>query len=249
MTTALPSALSRAADANASTPPERASGSAPELVPCRHATRFPACPGHDPRKCYGHGKLTKKACGNRAGQQTDHPGAGLCRMHGGSSPNGRTQGRNLAAAAALAEFGVAIEKDPAQALLELVWEAAGNVAFLRGRVQAMVTDEHGRAGLIGDVMALTKDGYPIAVSEEARAMVKLYGEWTDRLEKYASAAVKAGVAQRIVDLVERQADVIAAALEHVLRGCGLSPDDSHVRSLISEAFTTVVPAVLAAQRN
>ncbi|HTR71869.1 MAG TPA: hypothetical protein VMH41_16790 [Mycobacteriales bacterium] len=230
-TTGTPVALSRAVDPEGSTSPERATG----------------------LRCGAIIKSTGKPCRQHAGTRTDHPGFGNCWLHFGRTPNGRSHGKQLAAAAALAKFGEPIEKDPAQALLELVWEAAGNVAFLRQSVQAMVTADTGRVGLIGDILDLTRDGDAIPVSEEVRALVKLYGEWADRLAKYAKAAVDAGIQSRIVDLVERQADLIASVVEKVIDGLELDPDRyAKARLLASEGFAALSPslaAVNATSRN
>lgn len=148
-------------------------------------------------------------CLHGKGWGTDHPGAGHCKMHGGTSPNGAKHARREAAQQALAKLGVAIETDPQTALLGQVWEAMGNVAFLRGRVQELEQAVSGRDH--------NGDGKP-------HVLVVMYGEERDRLAKICKLAIDAGIAERAIAIAEQQADAIVAVINRVLDSLALDPD-------------------------
>lgn len=161
------------------------------------------------------------------------------------------------ARAALERFGMPIEIGPKEALLHLVKEAAGNVAWLGVKVQEMEAAEtttniistdsstdlgiparRARSGLIGDVIgAAGSEGLLYAHTEEARAIVRLYGEWTDRLAKYAKAAIDAGIAERYVELAEDQGKSVVLVIGRVLAAMGLTDlQVTSARRLLAEEF-------------
>lgn len=210
-----------------------------------------------------------KICRNRAGAMTDHLGVGQCRLHGGNRPpqvlHAKRQLSILAAQRALAKFAQPIAVDPEQALLDLVSEAAGNVAWLGARVAELaegvlpegvepggpgataVQADRGRwrtltgysqgAGLFGPSIAIDKEGGEHIVGEEARGMVKLYGEWADRLQKYAKAALEAGIERRRVEMAEKQGETIVVVVNNVLMKVGLGTEQlATARRLIAEEF-------------
>lgn len=152
-------------------------------------------------------------CKQRAGHRTDHPGFGHCWIHSGRSPMGRKHGLRARAEAiareALTALGQPLEIEPAQALLELVYEAAGNVAFLSGEVSRLQP-----GGLT------SRD---VEEREEIAAIVRLYGEERDRLAKYSKVALDAGIDERRVRLSERQGDAIMFTLRAVLDALQLTP--------------------------
>jgi hypothetical protein len=145
-------------------------------------------------------------CRQWKGIRTDHVGAGNCWMHFGRSPNGKRHAATDAAREALVSLGIPVQTDPQQALLEQVWEAAGNVAFLRERVQALEVSVAGPDHL--------GDGRP-------HVLVVMYGEERDRLSKIAKMALDAGVAAKFVTIAERQADAIVSVINAVLDGLDL----------------------------
>lgn len=157
-----------------------------------------------------------KPCEQPAGFGTPHPGVGRCKFHLGSTPTLVVASQRVLAAQALERMGMPVETHPDQALLSLVYEAAGNVAFLREQAGAMGAD----VTLLSSEMA----GKHIIVREDVKAMVKLYGEWSDRLAKYAKAAIDAGIAKRYVELAESQAAAIVRVINAVLDGLALSAE-------------------------
>ena len=108
-------------------------------------------------------------------------------------------------------------KDPFSALFEHLTECSMVVDYLRGEVMAL-TD------WTGDVLSLTKDGFPVPTSEDARAVVKLYGEWSDRKRKAAAECIKAGISERMVRIAEDQWRLMASVVRDALAESGLSSE-------------------------
>lgn len=122
------------------------------------------------------------------------------------------------AKAVLAGLGNPVDVNPVEALLYLVQEAAGNVAFLGARVQDMGYD------LVGDVYSLARDGTPVATSEDIRAIVKLYNDERDRLARVSKIALDAGIEERTVRVLEEQATVLVQVIRSVIDNLGMPPD-------------------------
>lgn len=210
-------------------------------------------------------------CKQSAGWGTDHPGAGTCKFHqGNSTPMKRIAYRELADMSArreLARFGVAVDIGPAQALLAMVREAAGNVAYLGARLDEMIeagnierepepegplgdilqqaeevagdayvpkklrgdvwdqrtiAPMRGAGALFGPKVGISAEGHQFQQDEDQRAILRLYGEWADRLVKYSKAAIDAGVAKAQVELAKKQAEMLVLVLKAVLAKLGLS---------------------------
>src|SRR5690606_32318361 len=111
-------------------------------------------------------------------------------------------------------YGLPVETDPHQALLDEVQRTAGHVEWLgqivRGLEQRQLT-----RGVTKTVEHA--DGTRVV---EARAAVnvwlKLYQDERDRLVRVAKAAIDAGVAERQVRLAEAQAQRIAQTMSAIL---------------------------------
>lgn len=159
-----------------------------------------------------------KPCQQPSGFGTSHAGIGRCKFHGGSTPTQETGAVRAAAGIALERMGLSVEKHPDQALLDLVYEAAGNVAFLREQAGEYGTNVYRM------LTSTRPDGTVTELGESERAIVKLYGEWSDRLAKYAKAAIDAGIAKRYVEMAEAQAAAIVRIIHAVLNGLPLSAE-------------------------
>lgn len=191
-------------------------------------------------------------CKLRKGAGTDHKGVGHCRLHGGTSPNQRKAAAAEVAQLALARLGRPRAVAPQRALLETVWEAAGNVAFLREQAASLGVDLTLRASEIavqrssGEVAMAGETheyaGHTVTIREDVRAIVKLYGEWCDRLAKYAKAAVEAGIAEREVRLAESQGALIARVFEATFARLGLSPEKLELARTIASSELRLVAA-------
>ena len=205
-----------------------------------------------------HDKVPNPAvpCQRPKGWGTVHPGTGNCKLHTGSVPNGIMHAATEGATKALARLGQPIATNPQQALLNLVSEAAGNVAFLREQAAGFGVFLTIKAGEVavrpssGDVEhdGELEDyrGHVVTIREDIRAMVKLYGEWCDRLANYAKEAIKAGIAEREIALVEAQADLVARVIIRALEGL---PDAEFERRKADAMDELVRVKVLPGSRN
>src|ERR1035437_3974721 len=232
----------------------------PGLRPVHHVVFDPAKHCGSPTNAQFNGARARR---RRQGAGTDHKGAGKCNLHFGNARGERIQAANEAAQQALDRLGRPRAVAPQRALLETVWEAAGNVAFLREQAGALGADLTMRVSEISqqrsEVSRTNPDGtkvsqgttvtsaaspettirgHVVTIREDVRAIVKLYGEWCDRLNKFAAAAVKAKVAQQEVDGMQRFADGIVRVLEG---GAGGLPADELERR--REIATTEMRAI------
>lgn len=171
--------------------------------------------GLDEGRCPGEGKKTKRQCGNSAGAGTDHAGVGYCRYHGGNAPGQRTQAAKRMAQYEGEQIALGMEHDidPAAALLWAVRMSAGMVEWLR---QQSDKTEYGFTDR-------DKDAGPDKIALLRGMWIELYGAERDRLAKTAKMAVDAGIAQRMVELEERQGRFVAEALGRTLQRLGLTP--------------------------
>lgn len=199
----------------------------------------------------------QKLCTQAAGWGTPNQ-SGPCKLHGGLFPTVVSHHAQIAAQRkaerALAQFAVLDrDVDPEQALLDLVSEAAGNVAWL-GRVVAELAAEDGEKAppttwgrattgysmgskLFGPKIDVDGIGGEHIIGEEQRGMLKLYGEWSDRLSKYAKAAIEAGIEKRRVEYAERQGETIVIVVNNVLVQLGLNEKQiTLARSLVAKEF-------------
>ncbi len=160
-------------------------------------------------------------CRKPAGWGTDHNGIGRCKLHGGLGPGARQQAERIAverrARVALQRLGQSIDIEPAEALLNLVGQAAANVAYLADEVG-------GLPSLTAVPHVTTRTGDVIEGEEYVRALVRLYNEERDRLARTAKAALGAGIAERQVRLAESQGRDLARVVVTVLAKLDLAPD-------------------------
>jgi hypothetical protein len=195
-------------------------------------------------QCTARAKSTQQQCKRAA-----VPGANVCVKHGGGAPQvQRAAARRLALGEAHAELqrlGHPVEIDPSEAMLEMVFEAAGNVAVLRRLVQDLEhrflsaeaptivefdsdTDK-AKVVLDPDVArqqdALVKAGIAGFTGSEKKpnealphVFVVMYNDERERLVRWSKACRDAGVDERRVELAEKQARLMADAFRQVLDG-------------------------------
>jgi hypothetical protein len=184
-------------------------------------------------RCAAKSKQTGEQC-----RQTASAGTTVCRFHGGNAGQvQRAAKRRLALGEAVAELnrlGIPVEVDPSEAMLAMVHEAAGNVAFLRMRVQQL--EQGGR--LTGDpddedlLDALANMSESKTVKSlrgaiagrvdpknwkaERHVLVAMYDDERERLVRWAKACRDAGVEEHRVQLAEKQGQMLAEALRNLL---------------------------------
>jgi hypothetical protein len=207
-------------------------------------------PGPDKELCGAKTPTGKyPTCHQTAGANTDHLGIGRCWRHGG-----RTESHQKSASLEIARqecvtLGIPVETTPADALMEEVWEACGNVAFYRGLVQALPTHpapdlyidpadiaeeglvdpppeadekghwERGEIGIYGPTYHVS--GIPTGEAKE-HILVRLYNEERKRKLDAAAAALRAGVDERRLRIAEADAERIMSSQMAAFKAMGLA---------------------------
>lgn len=196
---------------------------------------------YDPdRDCGAHPDAPKGPCRAAKGSGTNHKGFGRCRHHGGNTPNGQQFARKERAVDAVRTYGLPMEIDPADALLQEVHRTAGAVAWLEEQVRALDPD----ALVWGRTKYRTGrsvDG-PVDLTDEAAAVniwLQLYRDERAHLVKVCTAAISAGVEERRVRIAEQHGTLLASVIRAVL-------DDLQLTETQRARVAEVVPRHLRA---
>lgn len=166
--------------------------------------------------------LRETACWRNAGMGTTHLGKGYCNYHEWKAETqmSRDGGLGKARQAALESakfFGEPINVDPHTALLQEVHRSQGIVVWLEIHLQELHAD------------GTPKDALLVQMTKQLGAVpsvwMQLYQSERQNLVKVASAAIKAGVAERKVELAEQQARLLAAVMMNFIhdKELGLTP--------------------------
>jgi hypothetical protein len=138
-----------------------------------------------------------------------------------------------AARTLMRKYGEPVTTGPVDALLNLLYETAGNVAWLRERVRES-------AGLVvaGKMQR-----------EEETAYVRLYNDERDRLQRISTDALKIGIAERQVRVYEMQAKVLVSIVKAIIEACELTQEQRHIAVKVAAKalrdYVTATPSPLA----
>jgi hypothetical protein len=189
---------------------------------------------HDKALCGGL-RRDGGSCTRPAGWGTTHAGVGSCKLHAGSTPNGRRSAEKTIAAQAVVTYGLPREIDPRDALLEEVHRTAGAVAYLAERVRAL--DERELVWGVTEKSEQRATEFPgTNVKREAKPNVwrQMLLEERKHLVDVCRVAVAAGIEERRVRLAESMGLQMAQILRGVLDGLGLTSDQrARVPGLLS----------------
>lgn len=188
-----------------------------------HVTKHghPSCAGHAK-----HNSPARQAQGKKAGDPCRNApikGSTTCRKHGSAAKQVREKAKQRVAEEKarhdVALFAARRDIHPADALLELVQWTAGEVDYWRQRVRDIERDD-----LTWGVTKVKDGGDDRGTTSEAKehiayAMAK---DASDRLAKYAAAALKAGVEERRVRLAEQQGALVADVIRAILADLNLT---------------------------
>lgn len=170
-------------------------------------------------------------CGRPAGWGTDHVGAGCCKLHGGSTPSAQIAGVVQLATRRAAVMGIPLDIGPHDSLLECIRITAGEVQYASERIAELKAEDaiggvvtvHRRprryegGGESGDTfIEETKTESP-----HLHIWIKVRQQAMDRLVNYSAVALKAGIEERQVRIVERIGEQLSSVFERVL---GAIPD-------------------------
>ena len=178
------------------------------------------------------------------------PGATVCRMHGGASPQVKAAAQRrleyATAQQAAAQLGLKIDTSPQQALLDEVQRAAGMVAYYGQRVAELADQDPNR--LVNGVTRVEqREGFQAGTTKTVEATtnvwLRLWNEERDRLTRVAAAALKAGIEERRVQLAEAQGALIADVIRRILGRLNLTHDQ---QALVGEVVPQELRALTAA---
>lgn len=172
--------------------------------------------------CNGRKRDGSGYCDQPPGWGTSHVGIGRCKRHGGSTRLYNERVERMRATAIAAKFGVSRHTDPFRALEEELDRSAGLVDFYMLQVQALAHPDnmHGPVG----------GGQGAIPEHKPNVWIVLLDDERDRFRRIADTCIKAGIAQRRVELAEQQGQLIAQAIKGILMRVGvpISPDVAQI---------------------
>lgn len=165
----------------------------------------------DDRRCTATVRKTGKRCKNPA-----IVGGTVCRYHGGGAPQVREKAAERDAEAqardALERLGCSLEVDPGQALMSVLWRAAGDVGYLAGQMAAL------ERTLVMERVSETH------VRFKTHPTVILYGQALDRLAEVSATCIRLGLEERRVRQLEADARRLFTALGAAFVSAGVPPE-------------------------
>lgn len=162
----------------------------------------------------------------RNGERCDNwamKGQAVCDSHGGMAPQNRLAGAvRIAVKKArkqMETYGRPIDVAPTEALLDEVRITAGHVAWLRQRITELEPNE-----LIWGTTRVKDGGHDAGTTQEAEihAYVKLYQQERKHLVTVCAEAIRCGIEERYVRLVEQQGEMVADAIKAILGDLNLT---------------------------
>lgn len=210
----------------------------------RHANPIGNPPGLDPDAQCGAKRKPRPdddpdveyRCELKAGFGTDHVGWGNCKYHGGNTAAHVTNAQNNLARLHVASFGLPVVTTPADALLAEVYRTAGHVAYL---AQVVADLEH------VDLIQYTKDKG--LIWEKPAVWVEMYQAERKHLVMVCTAAIKCGIAERLVRIEESRGERLVKAFKDAMEELGV-PLTSEVGQVVARHLRLITeqPAELTA---
>ncbi len=183
-------------------------------------------PGPDrDRYCGGKKRQGEGNCTRPAGWGTDHPRIGRCKLHGGKTTSHNVAAQQEMARRAVRTYGLPLDVNPVDALLDEVRWTAGHVAWLRERVQ-----EIEQAALVwGVTEQVDKDSGEFSGSDKTEAAkpnvwLVLYQQERKHLVDVCKTAIQVGIEERRVKLAEAQGQMLADVIRAILAELALTPE-------------------------
>lgn len=189
-------------------------------------------------------KAKARSTGNQCSKHAIEGGT-VCRYHGGASPQARKKAAERVttekAAAAARLFALPKDINPADALIDLVKWTAGEVDYWRAEVQRIAAQEPAKltAG-ITRIEKGTRDRADVdmrTIETVPHIAYRMLTDAQERLAKFATAALRAGVDERRVKLAEDQGRVLVDVVKAILDRLDLTEDQQGL-------IPTVVPETI-----
>jgi hypothetical protein len=157
------------------------------------------------------------------------PGAKRCKLHGSATPRGKAAAERklaeIAAAKTMATYGLAIDINPAEALLAEVHRTAGHVAWIGQRIESMKADDliWGKTEQV-DKAATEYPGVDTTESSVPHVWLRLYQQERAHLVGVCKAAIAAGIEERRVRLAESQGQLMVEIIRGILGDLNLTAE-------------------------
>lgn len=185
----------------------------------------------DARKSYCGGRLKRRegTCTRPPGWGTDHPGAGRCKLHGGSAPSGSKAGRLELARQQLDTYGTPREINTTDALEEELHFSAGHVAWLRTQLAQLEAGD--LVWGVTEQVEKSATEFPGTDTTHAATMniwLDLYHKERRYFLDVTKAAVTAGLEERRVKLAEAQGAILNDLIRRILGRLDLTPAQSRL---------------------
>lgn len=144
-----------------------------------------------PQTCHK-GLFKDKQCPNPAGLRTQHEGIGVCQAHGGN----KKKGRALSAWILMHAMAQQLNVSPWDALLSQIRLLSGQVAFLTHKLGETTTNDDD----------LRPDG-------DSFYWMELLEQRGKRLAIVSKMAIDAGIAERMITIMENQAQILHQSVQ------------------------------------
>jgi hypothetical protein len=155
-------------------------------------------------------------------------------MHGGASPQAKAAAlvriQHAEALTAVHTLGIRSDVSPSDALLEEVQWTAGHVHWLRAKLREEHPDIGSPSSLVFGTTLLREKtggedwGKTVEAKAGASAWYQMYLDERKHLVTVCSAALKAGVEERRVNLELRQGELLAQAVRGILADLNLTSE-------------------------
>jgi hypothetical protein len=146
-------------------------------------------------------------------------------------------------------YGAPIDVEPHVALIEEVRRTAGHVAWLNEVVSDLLHEGDGYSESIDDDGKRTlrpnsglKQMDMGGKFEKPSVWVEMYQEERRMLARVCKMALDAGVAERQVQLAEKQGEMVAGAIKAILEGLGLSKEQQTLAPALVRKHLTALSA-------
>jgi hypothetical protein len=187
--------------------------------------------------CGGPKRQGEGTCTRPAGWATPHAGVGRCKFHGGSTPSHVAAGQRALAERAARTYGAARDINPVQAMVELLHDSAGHVAWLRGIVQA--TDPDALIWGKADEVNRQSGEFPgVDIKHAAAPSVWLqqYDKERRFLLDVSRDLAKLGIEWDAREAIRKQGAALAGVAREMARRLGHDPNDPKVAAAFRGAL-------------
>lgn len=160
-------------------------------------------------------KGAKNRCSRPAGWGVD-VGYGFCKLHAGQTKTGLKRSAKERAVEIINTYGLPVDTTATEALEGELKRTAGHVAWLQTKIAETPKDD--------DLVYSVGGGQNTAPAIEPSVWVRLYQAERKHLTDVAKACHAVGIDERRVQLAEQQGQLLAQAVQGMLRELGVEHD-------------------------